>query len=592
MEHGAEAYKDVILFLAAAGVVVPLFHRIRVSPVLGFLIAGVLIGPYGFGALAERFSWAAVLSVEDPELMAFLGEFGVVFLLFMIGLELSWERLKALRTLVFGLGAAQLALCAAALTGLALLLAPGLPGALVIGLALAMSSTAIVLPVLASQGRSDSATGQAALGVLLFQDIAVAPMLIGVDIAGRGGSLGEAVTSLGIAVGALVVLAVVLRLVLRPLMHTVAASRNLELFLAACLLIVIAAGLAAAGAGLSMALGAFVAGVLLGDTEYQHAAESAVEPFRGLLLGLFFVAVGVGLDLSLIAREPLVVLGLAAALTAIKAAIVFALGIGFRVGRATAAETALVLAPAGEFAFVLLDQASGARLLTPEVAELVLVSVTLSMFAVPVLAALGRRLGGAAVALAERTPPPGVADDRRVVIVGYGRVGRLVSDMLSRHGIVHRALDSDAARVRALRQGGADIWFGDGGQEAMLVRMGVDTAAALVVTLDQPGAAERVVAAARRLRPDLTIVVRARDEHHAHRLYEIGATDAVPETFEASLQLAENTLVDVGVPIGLVIASIHEKRDEVRAALNLPDDHRPRRSVRTSQSAASEAGTA
>jgi CPA2 family monovalent cation:H+ antiporter-2 len=229
-----------------------------------------------------------------------------------------------------------------------------------------------------------------------------------------------------------------------------------------------------------------------------------------------------------------------------------------------------------------LDQASGLRLLRADVAEVALVAATLSMFAIPLLANLGARIGRAL----DQNDGPDVPINvgRRVVIVGYGRVGRLVADMLSRHRIDHLMVDRDPKRVRSERARGLPIWFGDAGRPEMLERMGLGTAAGLVVTLDEPGAAERVVEAARRLRPDLTIVARARDEAHAHRLYEVGATDAVPETFEAGLQLAENTLIDVGVPVGLVIASIHEKRDEARQALNEGDvaDLRPRRSVRAS----------
>jgi hypothetical protein len=264
-----------------------------------------------------------------------------------------------------------------------------------------------------------------------------------------------------------------------------------------------------------MALGAFVAGLLLAETEYRRAAEAMVEPFRGLLLGLFFVSVGLGLDLGLIGEQPWLVLGIVSILVAGKAALIFALASAFRTGRAAALEAALVLAPAGEFAFVVIDQASGLRLLPEPVAELALVAATLSMFAIPLLAALGSRLGRAMDS--DDGPEVPLATERTVVIVGYGRVGRLVADMLGRHRIPHVTVDRDAKRVRAERERGVAIWFGDAGRPEMLERMGLGSASGLVVTLDEPGAAERVVEAARRLRPDLTIVARARDEAHAHR---------------------------------------------------------------------------
>lgn len=577
------AYKDVVLFLGAAAVVAPLFHRLKISPVLGFLAAGVALGPYGFASL-ERF-WPGFdwLSVDADEDIAVAGEFGVVFLLFMIGLELSWSRLNALRRLVLGFGSAQILVCGAAVALAAWLLGVPPLGAAILGAALALSSTAIVLPVLQARGSAEGGAGQAAFAVLLMQDLAVAPILIAVGLAARGGGPGEAVVATGLAIAAMVGLAVVLRLLLRPLMLGVAKARSTELFLAACLLLVLGAGLAASAAGLSMALGAFIAGLLLAETEYRHSAEALIEPLRGLLLGLFFVSVGIGLNLPLLVERPAVLLGLTAALVAGKAALIWGLARGFGVERAAAVQAALVLAPAGEFAFVVLDQASGARLLAPEAAELALVAATLSMFAIPLLALAGARLGRAAETARETAPPHGEVAGR-VLIVGYGRVGRLVAELLRRHDVGYVLMDRDAGRVRAERRAGQPIWFGDGGNPELLKRIGAETAAGLVVTLDEPGAAERVVEAARKLRPDLTIVARARDEDHAYRLYEAGATDAVPETFEAGLQLAENTLVDVGVPMGLVLASVHELRDEVRDRLNAPDPTRPRRSIRSSMS--------
>jgi CPA2 family monovalent cation:H+ antiporter-2 len=575
-------YKEAVLFLAAAGVVVPVFHRLRVSPILGFLLAGVAIGPYGLGLLAERWPAFAAVTVQGDEDIAVVAEFGVVFLLFMIGLELSFERLKALRTLVFGLGGAQVLLCAAAVAGTAAVMGLPAPAALVLGAALALSSTAIVMPVLQAKNRAAGAAGQAAFAVLLLQDLAVAPILIGLALAGRGGDLADAAVALVGKGAVLLALALALRLTLKPLMHSVAKSRSGELFLAACLLLVMAASLTAAAAGVSMALGALIAGLMLAGTEYRRAAEAMVEPFRGLLLGLFFVSVGIGLDLPLALSRPGPVLAIVALLVLGKAALVYAVARLFRVPRGPAAEAALVLAPAGEFAFVILDQATGARLLEPSLAAVVLVAVTLSMFLIPLLAAIGSRIG-LVIDVDSEAPPAPTPGRPRVIVVGYGRVGRLVADMLGRHDIDVTALDSDIDRVRTQRREGAPVWFGDAGRPELLAHSGLHSAAGLVVTLDEPGAAERVVELARRLRPDLTIVARARDEDHAHRLYECGATDAVPETFEAGLQLAENTLVDVGVPMGLVIASIHEKRDEVRERLNRPEEEsvRGRRSVRT-----------
>ena len=581
-------YKEAVLFLAAAGVVVPLFHRLRVSPVLGFLLAGVAIGPHGFGQLAERWPVFSAFTVQKDEDIAVVAEFGVVFLLFMIGLELSAERLKALRTLVFGLGGLQVLVCGAVVAAAALALGLSPTAALVLGAALALSSTAIVLPVLLARHEADSPVRRSTFAILLLQDLAVAPILVALALAARGGDPVDGALALGGKALALAAFAVALRLGLQPMLRSSARSRLGELFLAACLLIVLGAALVASLVGLSMALGALVAGLVLAATEFRRAAEAVVEPFRGLLLGLFFVSVGISLDLELAVARPGPVLAAVAALVLGKALLIYALARAFRASPAAALQAALVLAPAGEFAFVILDQAAAARLLPPDVAALALVSATLSMFAIPLLSVLGERLARAIDVEPVAPPPSRTGAGRGVIIVGYGRVGRLVADMLDRHGIEHVAIDSDVDRVRAERARGAPIWFGDAGRPELLERSGVHGAAGLVVTLDEPGSAERVVALARSLRPDLTIIARARDETHAHRLYECGATDAVPETFEAGLQLAENTLVDVGVPMGLVIASIHEKRDEVRLRLNQPDEAgrpRARRSVRASTGA-------
>ncbi len=568
-------YKDLVLFLVTAGVVAPLFKRLRISPILGFLGAGVVLGPEGLGALAERFPWLQALTVERPQEVSQLAEFGVVFLLFTIGLELSWERLRAMRRLVFGLGGAQVLVGAALLAvgGMAVLdLRP--PVAAVLGLALALSSTAVALPALAERKRLQSPAGRAVFSVLLFQDLAVAPLLVVLSVMGSGAQgLGpEVLLALAPRAGGLIVLALAGRLLLRPMMRSVAKARSEELFVAACLLVVIGAGLVAAASGLSMGLGAFIAGLLLAETEYRHEVEVTVEPFKGLLLGLFFLSMGIGLDLSRLFREPGLVLGIAAALVALKALSITGLSRLFGLKLRGALETGLALAAGGEFAFIVVNQAIGAGLLPVGAGQASLTAVTLSMFAIPALTAVGARVGRRPESAPAESPPPreNVETTGHVLIVGYGRVGRLVGDMLTRHEVAWTAIERDTRSVEAARREGKALYFGDAARPELLRRCGLDTAPALVVTMDSPDGAEAVVAAAKQLRPDLMIVARARDARHAGRLYDLGVTDAVPETIEASLQLSESLLVDLGVPMGLVIASIHEKRDEYRKALNRP----------------------
>jgi CPA2 family monovalent cation:H+ antiporter-2 len=569
-------YKDLVLFLATAGIVVPLFTRLKISPILGFLGAGVVLGPEGLGALAARAPWLDAFTVGRPEEVAQLAEFGVVFLLFTIGLELSWERLRAMRRLVFGLGGAQVAAGAALLAGGGITVLHLRPlVAAILGLALALSSTAVALPALAERKRLQSSAGRAVFAVLLFQDIAVAPLLVGLSVIGSGAQgLGpEVLLALAQRVGGLLVLAVAGRLLLRPMMRSVAKARSPELFVAASLLVVIGAGLVAAATGLSMGLGAFIAGLLLAETEYRHEVEVTVEPFKGLLLGLFFLSMGIGLDLSLLFREPLLVLGIAAALIGLKAGSAALLARLFRLKGRGALETGLALAAGGEFAFIVVTQATAAHLLPEGTGQASLTAVTLSMFAIPALTALGARIGrGGGDASPKDNLPPSLPSgtEARVLIVGYGRVGRLVAEMLTHHEVAWTAIERDTRLVDAARREEKSIYFGDAARPELLRRCGLDTAPALVVTMDSPDGAEAVVASARELRPDLMIVARARDARHAGRLYALGVTDAVPETIEASLQLSESLLVDLGVPMGLVIASIHEKRDEYRKQLNQP----------------------
>jgi len=600
--HGGGEYKDLVVFLAAAGVVVPLFSRLKISPVLGFLAAGVLLGPSGLGQLSGSLPWLSWFTIEDPTQIAQLSELGVAFLLFMIGLELSWERLKSMRRLVFGLGLMQVLVCAVVLGGGFVLLGQSLAGAAVLGMGLALSSTAVVMPVMAESGRLKGAVGRSTFAVLLAQDLAVAPILITVSLlvaaAVPGGMLepallGRTLFALAPAAIGLALVVAIGRLGLRPLFRSVARSRKRtnsgqELFVALCLLIVVGAGVAAQAAGLSMSIGALIAGVMIAETEYRREVEINIEPFKGLLLGVFFVGVGISLDLKTVAADPLFFFGLAAAITVVKAGLIFGLARLWGLSARSAIETALVLGPAGEFAFVILSTGMAEGVAPPAFTQGVMLSATISMFCVPLMAMLGQRLSrrtDPAASLAPEATPP-VVPDGAVMIVGFGRVGRLVGEMLAKHNVPFIALDTDPAAVSAARRLGHEIYYGDAGRSEMLQLCGIATARALVVTMDAPGKVDEVVIAARALRDDMTLIARARDDRHAARLYGLGVTDAVPETTEASLQLAENTLVDLGVPMGLVLASIHEKRDSFRAVFQaaIPADrrNRPTRALRGS----------
>jgi monovalent cation:H+ antiporter-2, CPA2 family len=568
------AYQEPILFLATAGVVVPLFHKLKISPVLGFLGVGALLGPYGLGRLMPDYPWIDWLTFSNPEGTSRLAEFGVVFLLFTIGIELSWQRLRVLRRQVFGFGTLQVVLCTLALGLFAYKAVGSLAAAAVIGIALALSSTAIVLPVLAEQKRLSSAAGRASFSALLFQDLAVAPILF--TIAALDTHQPEvSMLSFGIALGqAAVALAIIVglgRIVLRPFFQMVSATKSPEIFMAACLLVVIVTSLIAAVSGLSMALGAFIAGILLSETEYRRAVDTTIQPFKGLLLGVFFVSVGMSLDLTRFLEAPVTILAVATFLIAIKSVIIFWLARPFGLSAPEAAETGMLLGPGGEFALVIIGAAMTAGLVPYEIGKSLLLVTTLTMVAIPFLARLARRLSRRlerqAPLGAELMEPPPPEEAGRIIVAGYGRVGQLVSDMLQRHNVPYLAIDMDPARVAEQRKSGKPVYFGDGSHPAFLHACGIEQARALVITLDTPSSIEAVVAAARQERSDITIVSRARDAKHAARLYELGVDDAVPETIEASLQLSEAVLADIGVPMGLVIASIHERRDEFRAIL-------------------------
>jgi monovalent cation:H+ antiporter-2, CPA2 family len=566
-------FKEILLFLATAGIVAPLFFRMRISPVLGYLGAGVALGPSGLGRLADRVPLLDFVALSNIEAIDRIAAFGIVFLLFTMGIELSFERLKRMRRLVFGLGFAQVAASTVALAGIIVALGQPPVAALILGAALSMSSTAIVIPVLAERKRLNLSVGRASFAVLLFQDLAIAPLLVMVTmlVKGHAGGMGLSL-ALALAPAALgLTFAILLgRLVLRPLFHSVAMTNSPEFFMAACLLVVVGAALIAALSGLSMALGAFIAGLLLAETEFRREIEVTIEPFKGLLLGLFFVSIGAELDLSLLLASPVLIAAIAAGLIAIKALILLALGRGFRLPGRVTREMSLLLAPGGEFAFVMIGLAMAGNLVSPQSGHTALVAATLTMFLVPALARLGEYLAGRPMPRGQKPEVMDLPPDdlgQRVILVGYGRVGALIGDMLTIHKIPYIAIDSDAALIARERAAGKPIYFGDATRVEFLRRCGIGEARALVVTMDAPRSNEAVVRVARGLRKDLTLVARARDADHARVLYNLGVTDAVPETIEASLQLSEAVLVDVGVPMGLVIASIHAKRDEFRAFL-------------------------
>ncbi len=565
-------YKDIILFLVTAAIIVPLFRQVRLSPILGFLAAGIALGPYGLATLADDIPWLAYISISDSASVEELAELGVVFLLFTIGLELSWDRIRVMYRLIFGLGVAQVAICGLVIGGAAMLLGQHLAAAFAIGAALAMSSTAIIMPLLEASGRADTPAGRTTFAILLLQDMAVAPILVTLGIISqRLDALSPRLllAFLPAAAGlALVVLAA--RFVLRPLLRIVARTRSDEAFVAASLLVVIGAGILSTLAGLSMALGAFIAGLLLAESEFRPQVEVTVEPFKNLLLGLFFLSIGSTLDLSRLAHQPVLIPAITLGLMLLNGAVVFVLARLFRLARRQALEAALLLAAAGEFAFVVLTKAMADGIVPAEVGQSVMVAATLSMLCVPLLSAIGAGLGGEDGDLVEEPPGGTGTAEGAVLIVGYGRVGRLAGEMLARHGIAWVAADRDMRLVENGRHAGHPVWFGDAARADFLRHIGLETARAVIVTLDDARGAETIVACARQMRPDVPVVARARDAAHARRLYRLGATDVVLETIDASLQLSAAALRGVGVPSAAISESVEDRRDLVQRELREP----------------------
>lgn len=567
-------YSDALLVLGTAGVVVPFLSRIGLSPVLGYLGAGAILGPLGLGSLKGELGLFHWLTISDAKSVAGIAELGVVFLLFTIGLELSYARLQTMRRLVFGLGSMQVAISTAVLAALVALSGQQPAPSIIIGGCLALSSTAIVVEVLSGQRRFATTAGRTSFAILIAQDLAVIPLLLFLYI--LGSATGASVwTVLALAAAnALFGLGVIVlagRLLLRPLFRLVASTGASEPFMAATLFVIVATGVAASRAGLSMALGAFVAGILLAETEYRKSIEVAIEPFKGVLLGLFFFTIGMQIDVREIVNQPFLLLGAIAALIAIKAIVLTGLATFFNLPRAAALETALLLGPAGEFAFVGLGQAAELGLVDASVSSFWLAVTSLSMAFIPVLGAAGRRLSARVQERDRRFDPELSARPRELrghaIVVGHGRVGQVLCSLLERHVFPYIASDKDPNVVAEHHRAGRNVYFGDACNPAFLKSCGLGHAKALIVTVAGRDGIEEIVKAARTIRPDILIVSRAKDASHASHLYTIGVTDAVPETIEASLQLSEASLVGLGLPAGPVIASIHEMRDEFRVAL-------------------------
>ncbi|MDQ3143841.1 MAG: cation:proton antiporter [Pseudomonadota bacterium] len=584
------ALSDALTILGAAGIVIPTFARFRINPVIGFIVVGIIAGPFGLGALVGNYPWLQAVSITDPEGIEPYAELGIVLLLFSIGLELSFRRLIAMRRMVFGIGAAEM-LVTAALIGAALVAFDWpLQRAAWLALALAMSSTALVLPISGTQ----SAVGRAALAMLLFEDLALVPMLFLIGAAGGAAASGLGTVALQ---GTLVIAAILLigRFVLPALFAQAARTKNPELFLAISLLVVILAATATAAVGLSPILGALLAGLVIAETDYRQEVEVVTAPFKGLALGVFLITVGMRIDLAALLDDWPALLGALTGVILIKAVVTGLLlrMAGARAG--VAAETGLLMASPSETTLIVLGAAGLAGILLPETVAFWSAATAIGLTITPLLASLGR-MAARRVDRDTITAVPASVEGR-TVIFGFGRVGRMIADMLTVHGRPYLAIDSDIDGFNEARKAGYSVLYGDVSRREFADHLELDTAAAVVLTMDDPVLTARLAKRLRADYPGLTLVARARDTDHAAALYRAGVTDAVPEALEASLQLSEAVLVDIGVAMGPVIASIHEKRSELRAEIMAASDmaHEPqlgRRRLRDAKTGTSAAPNA
>ncbi len=563
-EIASPALSDALVILGAAGLVIPVFTRFRITPVIGFILIGILVGPYGLGQLVFERPWLEHITISDPEALDIFAEFGIILLLFAIGLELSFRRLWQLRTLVFGLGAAELLIGGLCIAVVLSMMGQYWIGALALGFALAFSSTAIVLPI----SGTTSPVGRAALSMLLFEDIMIVPIVFILGaMAPNAASDGWEGLLTTLWQGALVVAVMMVagRIALPRLFAQAARTKSPELFLAAALLVVIGASLATAAVGLSPIVGALIAGLLIAETEYHSEVESIMEPFKGLALGVFLITVGMSIDLATIAENIGMIALAVVAVLVFKAVLTGVLLRLMGARRSTAAETGILMASPSETTLIVLAAASSALLIQPGTAQFWQIVTAIGLTVTPLLARLGRVVARRVEPVPEL--PEEDEGERKVIIIGAGRVGRLIADMLKQHDQPYVALDSDADLIASAKRRGYRATFGDAARGDALQRLGIEDATAVVLTMDEPVLAQRLVTKLRKEHPDLLIVARARDVNRAAELYRAGASHAVPETLEATLQLSEAVLVDIGVAMGPVIASIHEKRDEFRAKI-------------------------
>jgi glutathione-regulated potassium-efflux system protein KefB len=533
--EGSEFLVEAATYLGAAAIAIPVFSRLKLGSILGYLAAGVVVGPFGLNL------------IDQEEGVFHVAELGVVMFLFVIGLELSLSRLWSMRAQIFGFGAAQMGLTGVVIAGL--FVAAGVmpaPAAVIAGLSLAFSSTAFALQLMKERGELNTGYGQRAFSILLFQDLAVIPLLAAIPFVAGGGGEAAGWMSAVKAAGVIVALVLIGRFAVDRIFRIVAGAGSREAFAAMALFLVALTSLAVSWAGLSMALGAFLAGVMLAESSYRHQIETDIEPFRGLLLGLFFISIGMRLDFAIIAQSWWIVASGAIGLVLGKSALIYCVTRISGVARNDAFKIAAVLSQGGEFAFVVVSLGAAALLFTNEQATLMSAIVTISMVLTPLMSALAGRF-----AVAEKESDDGLvapqAGNDHVIVAGFGRMGQIISQVLRNSGVAVTAIDRNPSHIRNAERFGFKVYYGDGARLDILMTAGAANARAVILCMDDVNAVNHAIERLRERLPNLTILAVAHDRMHEIKMQSLGADVIVRETLESSLMIARKALAHMGV---------------------------------------------
>lgn len=573
--HSLGSLSTILIIFTIAGVLVPIFQKIRISPILGYLICGVVIGPFGIANIKDSFPEIRYFTISDFSTVNLLGEIGIVFLMFMIGLELSLQRLFDMRKLVLGLGTLQILITSIVIAAIVLAFGNDFQSAIVIGLSFALSSTAIVMQLLQEQHQVNRPTGLVAFAILLMQDLAVVPLLVilGAFTAGEsaeGNLLYVLLKSFLIAIIVVVSIYVIGKKLIKPLLSYLSLAKNPEWLVSLVFLLAIGSAVVTQSFGLSAALGAFLAGLLISETDFKHEVEIIIEPVKSLLLGIFFLSVGMQVNPETILEHPIWIPISVIGLFLIKVACLYPLSIAFKLPKAKSMDVAIRMAQAGEFALLMLGIAISADIIEHRNGDFFLMVAILSIFTTPLFTKLSpyviRKLSLSSSARAQPLHDSllNFRDHPSVLIAGYGRVGRLLGGILERQEIPFVAIEQNYEKVRELRDGGHRVIFADARKIDIWRKFDIESVKAVVVAIDQPEYTELILKSLRAEWPDLPIIVRTHDTVHMELLFSMGATEAIPEALETSMIIASKTLSLFGLDKGLIEVEMDRERQVAR----------------------------